>query len=411
MAPDFKTFLATEVISEGRTISYRNLSRALKVHVNAAKCMLFEFYEKENKKRSGSVYAIYLLSGKKRKDVLADGNDATPKATNGDVPMPSSPPPFPSSSMPGASQATEQLEERYQISVKTITLCRQEQLQTVKGQYEHISSIHIYSLSPVRVQDLATLTETGRAVFADYHAKQDPLVHNKDYGIIQNPYVWRRKSKRPVNVQAESVQPKPEVQAVAPRKKEEKPGPFAKAGIKTEVKKEEDKKEPTPATASRPSSRDSTTTQDSKSKPSLKRDGSSLFKAFAKQSAKPKLDRKETNDSDSKMSGMDSNADEGDEDDAMFLDTGTSTSKSKSKKRPSDAQREKEGVAEEWRNTAGVHGMEASKGAATDRGNANGERNPPQSAMKRDLPSGDEAALEYVHRQPGQHHSSMDVHR
>jgi len=343
MAPDFKTFLATEVISEQKTVSYRNLSRALKVHVNAAKCMLYEFYEKENKKKSGSIYATYVLSGKKRGDSFAATIDGTPKPANGDVPMPSSPPALPSSSMPAASQATEQLDERYQVPVKCITLCREEQLPSVKEQYELISSIHIYSLSSVRVQDLATLTDTGRAVFADYHAKQDPLVHNKDYGIIQNPHVWRRKGKRPVNVDREAEQIQPKVlakpQTKQEPKKEEKSNPFAKSGIKKEVKKEEGKKEIPSAPASRPSSRDSTSTQDTKSKPSLKRDGSSLFKAFAKQSAKPKVERNDTNDSDAKMSGMDSNADEGEsEDEAMFLDTGTS----KSKKRPSDVEREKE---------------------------------------------------------------------
>lgn len=339
MAPDFKTFLATEVISEQKTISYRNLSRALKVHVNAAKCMLYEFYEKENKKKSGSIYATYLVAGRK----VAVANDGTPKATNGDVPMPSSPPMIPSSSMPGASQATEQLEERYQVPVQSIMLCREEQLKAVQEQYEHISSIHIYSLSPVRIQDLATLTDTGRAVFADYHAKQDPLIHNKDYGIIQNPHVWRRKGKRPVNVEAEPAQPKvqPKAQPKPQPKKEEKPNLFSKSGSKTEVKTEDAKKESTPAPASRPSSRDSTTTQDSKSKPTLKKESSSLFKAFAKQSANPKLERKNTGNSDAKMSGMDSNNDEGEsDDDSMLLDTGTN--KSKSKKRAADVQREKE---------------------------------------------------------------------
>lgn len=337
MAPDFKTFLATEVISEQKTVSYRNLSRALKVHVNAAKCMLYDFYGKENKKKSGSIYATFLVSGKKHRAIVAAGDGETPRPANGDVPMPSSPPPFQSSSMPAASQGTEQLDERYQIPVKSITLCREEQLESVKEQYEHISSIHIYSLSPVRLQDLATLTDTGRAVFTDHHAKQDPLIHNKDYGIIQNPHVWRRKGKRPVNVDVEPAQLK--VQPQPQPKKEAKSNLFSKSGTTGEVKSEDVEKEATTAPASRPSSRDSTTTQESKSKPTLKRDGSSLFKAFAKQSANPKLQRKDTDTSDAKMSGMDSNDDEGEsEDEAMFLDTGTS----KSKKRSSNVQREKE---------------------------------------------------------------------
>lgn len=329
MAPDFKTFLATEVISEKRTVSYRNVSRALKVHINAAKCILFEFYTDENKKKPGSVHATYLIAGRKKlRDFSGDEHDHA-KPVNGDAPMPSSPPPIPSS-MPGASQNTEQLEERYQIPIRSVTLCREESLELVKEQYEQITSIHIHSLSPVKVQDLTTLTETGRTVFVDYHAKQDPLVHNKEYGLIQNSHVWRRQGKRPANIDM----PQPKLQSKAAMTSKNEPS----AAVKSE-----NKLGAAAANSSRPSSRDSTTTQDStsKSKPSLKRDDSSLFKAFAKQTTKPKLERKDTDTSaasDTRMSGMDDNDEGESEDEAMFLDTGTT----KGKKRPSDAQKERE---------------------------------------------------------------------
>lgn len=329
MAPDFQKYLATEIISEQRTVSYRNVSRALKVHVNAAKCMLFDFYEKESKKKPGSIYATYLVSGRKKQRNLSGDDDEDSKATNGDAPMPSSPPPIPSS-MPGASQNTEQVEERYQVPIKSITLCREEKLDSVKEQYEQVTSIHLYALSPVRISDLATLTDTGRAVFVDHHTKQDPLVHNKEYGLIQNSHVWRRQGKRPVNI--DMPQPKLESKTEVTKKD------ASKNTVKPDSKAAE-----SAAGSSRPSSRDSNTTQDSTSrlKPNLKRDGSSLFKAFAKQGGKPKLDRKDTDTSvgsDAKMSGMDDNDEGESEEEAMFLDTGTT----KGKKRPSDVQREKE---------------------------------------------------------------------
>lgn len=324
MASDFQGYLATEIVSEQNTISYRNLSRALKVHCNAAKCMLFEFHQKENKKKSGSVYATYMLAGTKK--VQRIHGHGAPKVTNGDIPMPSSPP-LPPSSMPAASQATEQLEEASSVPVKTISLCREEDLDSVKAQFETITSIHIYSLSPGRMPDLQALTDNGRSIFADHHAKQDPLIHNKDYGIVQNLHVRRRKGKRPLNVTA----PQAKVQPA----KEEK---------RSSTIKQEHKKEDTPS--SRPSSRDSTTTQESTSKskqPTLKRDGSSLFKAFAKQGNKPKLEHKDTSASaassnaDAKMGGMDDEEGQS-EDEAIFLDTGTV----KSKKRPADVKKEKE---------------------------------------------------------------------
>lgn len=329
MAPDFQKYLATEIISEQRTVSYRNVSRALKVHVNAAKCMLFEFYEKESKKKPGSIYATYLVSGRKKQRNLSGDDNEESKATNGDVPMPSSPPPIPSS-MPGASQNTEQVEERYQVPIKTVTLCREEKLDSVKEQYEQITSVHMYALSPLRVPDLATLTDTGRAVFVDHHVKQDPLIHNKEYGLVQNSHVWRRQGKRPINIDM----PQPKL--------ESKTEPMKKDAAKTTTKPATKAAE-SAAGSSRPSSRDSNTTQDSASrpKPNLKRDGSSLFKAFAKQGGKPKLERKDTDTSagsDAKMSGMDDNDEGESEEEAMFLDTGTT----KGKKRPSDVQREKE---------------------------------------------------------------------
>lgn len=329
MTPDPNAFLAAEIISEQNTISYRNLSRALKVHCNAAKCMLFDFYQKENAKKPGSIYATYLLAGTKK--IWHIHGHETSKGANGDVPMPSSPP-APPSSMPQASQATEHLEEVSQVPVKTILLCREEDLENVKAQFEKITSLHVYSLSSTRLPDLQTLIDTGRSVFADHHSKQDPLIHNKDYGIIQNPHVRRRKGKRPINVDV----PQP---SIYPTNEEKQ-----KQAIKNDLRKEE-------PTASRPSSPDSTTTQESvsktkpKPKPTTKKDATSLFKAFAKQNAKPKLERNDTGNSaassngDTKMSGMDDDDEEGvSEDEAMFLDTGTV----KSKKRAGDVQKEKE---------------------------------------------------------------------
>lgn len=338
MAPDFKTYLATSIISDGNTVTYRTLSRALKIQVNAAKCMLYEFHRKENIKSPGSVYATYLLSGHKKQNLLTVV-PSKPQVNvsssfvngNGDVPMPSSPPVGPLSSFAAASQETERLEEPTDIPVKSICLCREENLAAIKEQYEQITAIHIYSLSPARLPDVQVLADDGRAVFSDYHAKQDPLIHNKDYGVIQNTHVRRRKGKRPENINLQ------------PTKEESSTAQLATSGagaLRANNFKQDPKKEDTQGVASRPSSRDSSSTTRSVPKPSLKRDGSSLFKAFAKQSNKPKLERKDTDTSaDSKKGELDANADEGEsEDEALFLDTNTRTSK----KRPSDTQRERE---------------------------------------------------------------------
>ncbi|KAK5264948.1 CDC27 protein [Exophiala xenobiotica] len=335
MSNDFKKYLAAQILSEQHTVSYRNVSRALRAHVNAAKCMLYEFYEFQNGKKPGSVYATYLLSGLKKQ--LAP---VTKADTNGhkhdlyeDEPIPSSPPPFTSSMLEPSQQSSHGAEDQTpQVTVRTVTLVREENLEEMREQYETITSIHIYSLSPARIQDLVALTDIGRGLFTDVFAKEDPLEYNKIYGIIQNPQVRRRKGKRPVIPQG----PAPKFQAV---KEESKPsrtstGAATQSKPAAEAKSEE---------ASRPSSRDSTTTNGPGKQPALKRGGSDLFRAFAKQGQQKPKSALKKQDSDTPMKD---DEDEGEsEDEALFLDTGKRTSK----KRPSDAKKEREDKAAKLR--------------------------------------------------------------
>lgn len=337
MSEDFRKYLATEVLSEQRTISYRNVSRALKVHVNAAKCMLYDFYEFQNGKKPGSVYATYLLSGvKKAQDSLSQVGGTTNghKHEFEDEPIPSSPPPFTSSMLEPSQESNHASESKGpQVKVRTITLAREENLEAVKEQYEHISSIHIYSLSPAHVQDLATLTDIGRGLFTDVFAKQDPLEHNRTYGIIQNPNVRRRQGKRPIFPQG----PAPKFQPVTAESKTSAEKPTKESKVAPKAAPVAKSEEP-----SRPSSRDSTHTNGSSKQPSMKRETSDLFRAFAKQGQQKPKPAATRHDSDVKMK----DDDEGEsEDDAMFLDTGTT----KKKKRPSDARKDREDKAAKLR--------------------------------------------------------------
>lgn len=134
MSPNYKDYLATEIISEQNTISYRNVSRALKVHVNEAKCMLYDFYEQEHKRKPGSIFATYLISGRKR---LERKTIHTNGATNGthydeqdEAALPSSPPPFTSSMLePSQTDNDNSQDEEYQVPVRSVTLVREESLQ------------------------------------------------------------------------------------------------------------------------------------------------------------------------------------------------------------------------------------------------------------------------------------------
>ena len=334
MSTDYTKYLATEVLSEQRTLSYRNLARAQKVHVNSAKCMLYDFYESQTKRKPGSLYATYLVAGIKKQELPApNGTKNGHHDDHEDEPMPSSPPPFTSSMMDPSQQETQATQ---QFIRRSITLVREDALQgrtiaatntpeltftDVKSQYETITSLHIYSLSPTKVSDLATLTDTGRSLYTDVFSKQDPLLYNKTYGVIDNPQVRRRKGKRPVIPTAPTSKFQPVKEAPKP------------STSKPSLKKEE--------TTSRPSSRDSTSTKPSKA-PTLKRGtsgtASDIFKSFAKsQPPKPKAATQDTNMIEAPTLQDD---DEGEsEDEALFLDNDT---RKPAKKRASDARKERE---------------------------------------------------------------------
>jgi hypothetical protein len=129
MASDFRKHLASELVSEHKTVSYRTLARAAKVHVNAAKCMLYDFYEEQNKRKPGSAYATYLIAGtKKPAEPLNGTTKSNGAAADEDEPMPSSPP-IPSSSMPAPPQQQSSSGEREVVKVRTVTLVREENLE------------------------------------------------------------------------------------------------------------------------------------------------------------------------------------------------------------------------------------------------------------------------------------------
>lgn len=112
---EFKSYLAEELVASRNTVSYRLLARTLKVHVNAAKCMLYEYHEAQNKRKPGSVYATYMLAGTKKQAPQPNG-----KEVDVDASMRSSPP---------ASSVVQSSQQRGEdINVKTVTLVREENL-------------------------------------------------------------------------------------------------------------------------------------------------------------------------------------------------------------------------------------------------------------------------------------------
>ncbi|KAJ5677950.1 uncharacterized protein N7477_003583 [Penicillium maclennaniae] len=245
---DSKLYLAEQVLNEQRTVTYRSLSRVLKVHANRAKQILFEFHNKENAKKPQSVHATYIISGIQKAP--------EPPATNGhakndeDEIMQSSP--YLPSSQPKQDDASESLR------IASIILAREEDLEADSSpRFQHVDGV---------CREIATA-----------HAPDDPLECGKEWGMIQNRNVKRRTGARPPPPAAAPA-PKTKTESTIPAKRPlEKSAPVAKAEVKTE----ETKSQPSSASNSQTSSK-------AAAKPALKREKSNLFSSFAKAKSKPK---------------------------------------------------------------------------------------------------------------------------
>ncbi|KAI3401384.1 hypothetical protein diail_11468 [Diaporthe ilicicola] len=250
---DYKTYLAGQVLSEDKIVTYRILSRALKVNVNVAKQMLYEFHAWQNGKRSGSVHATYMLCGI-RKAAHANGHPQQ----DGDVAMASSPPEIQPMSDDGP--------------VLTLSVVAEESLKDVLSQYESVSSIHVYSLGTHPVKDLHLLADVSKPI-NDAAAEDDSENTPHSLGPVRNPYVRRR--------QRQGAGPRPA--AVVSKVSEAKP-PALKTAPATQVKEEA-------APEQKPASKESTPVLSGSKKPppTLKRGASGgIMQSFAKAASKPK---------------------------------------------------------------------------------------------------------------------------
>ncbi|TGO40035.1 hypothetical protein BHYA_0043g00210 [Botrytis hyacinthi] len=296
---DFKSYLAASILTEDKVVTYRLLSRVLKVHVNTAKEMLFEFHRVQNAKKPGTIYATYLIGGTKKKEAPTeieaqkDGEDDYMQSS-----------PFVGSSMPQAEGSTGE------GSTLSITLTREEDLETIRSQFEHISSIHIYSLGPHPLKELQLLSDSTREI-QTLAKSEDPLESYHKYGVITNPNAKRRTRKAPPIVAATqaSVPTRPataksklnEVQEApksssSSKKPEPKSQPSNAKDFFGSNGKEKAKPKPQPdstkaESSTAPSSKESTPAPPA----NLKRESSSIFKAFAKtQPKKAKIEETES---------------------------------------------------------------------------------------------------------------------
>ncbi|KAE8355252.1 DNA polymerase subunit Cdc27 [Aspergillus coremiiformis] len=274
---DYKRYLAENVLNERRTVTFRSLSRALRVHSTLAKQMLYDFHRTENSKRPQSVNATYIVSGVQKEPEPATNGHTNGEDRNGDV-FPSSP--YLSSSMPNQDFASDT------VTTASVVLVREEDLEDAKSTFESILSIYIYSLQQTLLQDLNVLTDVSRELVSN-HSQEDPLEYGKQWGMIQNRNVKRRTITRPPvpaparTTTATTATSKPTIPSKRPSEasSQTKPEPKKEEGTGSE---QPSTRESTPSTTSKPTE---------KSAP-MKREKSNLFSSFAK--AKPKQKKEES---------------------------------------------------------------------------------------------------------------------
>ncbi|PSR90607.1 DNA polymerase subunit Cdc27 [Coniella lustricola] len=252
---DYKRYLAELVISENKTVTYRSLSRGLKVHVNTAKQMLYEFHGIQNKKQPGSVHATYMLYGIRR-SVQTNGHTKSDE----DVEMGSSPP-----------EHSPILEA---APVITLSLVTEESLQDVLCEYEQVKSIHVYSIGSQAVKDLQVLSDVSRPASHENTSNSAPT-EARPLGVIGNSYVQRRERRGPAQKMAQTAAKA--VQAKPAAAKSTVP-----SSTEVELKAE-------PKAEQQPLSKDSTPVSSGSQKPATKRGATGgIMQSFAKAASKPK---------------------------------------------------------------------------------------------------------------------------
>lgn len=266
--PEYKKFLAEQILTEDKVITYRYLSRSVGVGVNVAKQMLYEFHKSQNERKPDSIHATYLVYGVKPSDEPLQDNIEQ----DGDVEM--------TSSMPEPELHSEQ------IPVLTVTLVKEESLHDCLAQHDQVTSIHVYSIGRHPMSDPQLLSDAARQVF-EIPCSEDALKLSRKLGNISNSQVKRRDRKGAAVPAPVAVKSEPKPKPSQPLKSEP-PKSQATVGKSNAPEKDESKSQAAPsAKAAAPPASSATGSQGKKPPPSMKRGGSGgLMQAFAK--AKPK---------------------------------------------------------------------------------------------------------------------------
>lgn len=210
-------------------------------------------------------------------------------------------PPFRSSPVPQQEELTEE------VPVTTMGLVKEEELENLRKEFDAIESIYVYSLAPHSLKDMQLLSDVSREVM-QIDSSRDHAESPELYASIINTKVRRRAARTthpaaaPSTIARKPTPPKP-ISSVVERRDQ-------KHSSQTSLNKAESQ----PAQAA--PAKDFFNKADKNNQtnpPMLKRNSSSIFKAFAK--SKPKLGKEDSGST--AMSGVDSAAQSTQEDETM----------------------------------------------------------------------------------------------
>ncbi|KAL1743261.1 DNA polymerase subunit Cdc27-domain-containing protein [Schizophyllum fasciatum] len=157
MASDSKAadYITKQLYTQKNIVTYRSLSRALGIHVNAAKNELARYHSTGATQPTVPV-ATYLVSGaiaRAPKDVYDDTMDV-------DIPEDRDDDGFSDSDADDAEELA-------------MILAREEDLEDVKTQFVRVHAVHVYSLSPAPIRDAGLLTTPTTDIVRKIDAEKD----------------------------------------------------------------------------------------------------------------------------------------------------------------------------------------------------------------------------------------------
>jgi len=233
------------ILEENKVVTYKYLSRSLKVHVNVAKQMLFNFVETKKSSKTPLLGIVYLVSGAvENKNVEGSADDATESTT------------------------------------QKVMLVKEKDLEEVLPKFSKVYSQHVYSVQLAEAVSQTSLYATDLEVF-----REDPAGATALAAIKNKNAVPREAVRIPIEVKKAVIKKEVKVEAKKEVKKTGIEGAFAKTKKPSPKKTDSngDVKEEKPKVVEKGSSKAS-------KKPAA---ANNIANFFAKQAAKPKVEKTE----------------------------------------------------------------------------------------------------------------------